>query len=158
MFKKAIFFGFFPACLSVFSLQAEPGVVPDPIPCVRDLEIHFFNTRIVNQGLSFYDVRQELWAPIVNALQVNSYKVPLLMKTKTAFMVPNPIEFPMQKEVTAKILKEALFEVFMETMKVYEVDRMPTARLIFDYIFTLQMPLLIRCFGEGVRDLQPEFD
>lgn len=139
-------------------LSAEPAVVPDRIPCVRDLETKFFFEPLVNQGLSFYGVREELWLPINIALQRNSASVPDRMKTATAFMIPNPLEYPMQKGAVAKILKEVLLAVFLESMSQYGVNQRPFADRIFEYIFAQQSPLFIRCFGEEAKKLLPPID
>lgn len=141
-------------CLVYYSAGlALPTVVPDPIPCVLDLETNFFIPVVVEQGLSLYQVRQELWIPIVQSLQKKSLDVPMRMKKRTAFMVPNPIEFPMQRFQTAKILKDVLFEVFAESMKEYDVIGAPI-NLVFQYIFSKQLPSYIRCFGPEVNELQ----
>ena len=135
-----------------------PTVVPDRIPCFVDLETLFFNEYIVNQGLSLYSIRQELWVPINGALKRKSSEVPERMKMRTAFMVPNPIEYPMQRGLTAKILKEVLFEVFLEVMREYQANERPTADFVFDYIFTEQLPNFVKCFGEEALKLKPKFD
>jgi len=141
-----------------FQVVAFPTVVPDPIPCLRELETHFFMDSIVIQGLSLYNIRQELWQPIVESLQRRSLEVPERMKRRTAYMVPNPIEYPLQRAVTAKILKEVLLEVFMEAMRENYANERPTADLVFDYIFTEQLPNFIRCFGSEAAKLKPNFD
>jgi len=135
-----------------------PTVVPDPVACVMDLETHFFNENLVYQALSLYGVRQELWVPIYGLLRQKNEEVPERMKRRTAFMVPNPIEYPMQRLVTAKILKEVLFEVFLDAMRMYNAVDRPSVDHIFDYIFTEQLPNLVRCFGEDVMQLKPKFD
>lgn len=139
-------------------IWAFPAVVLDPIPCFLDLEIHFFTEPIVYQGLSLYNIRQELWVPIYVRLKQKSLEVPERVKRRTAYMVPNPLEYPMRRAVAAKILKEVLFEVFMETMRDYNSNERPTADLVFDYIFTLQLPNFIKCFGPEVEALRPHFD
>lgn len=141
-----------------FQIEAIPAVVPDPVPCVLDIETHFFVETIVNQGLSLYNVRQELWLPINQRLQVKNLEVPERMKRRTAFMVPNPIEYPMQMAATAKLLKEVLFEVLFETLREYHVAERPTAALIFNYIFNEQFPNFVRCFGPEVEALRPKSD
>lgn len=135
-------------------LSAMPTVVPDPIACVMDLETHFFVESIVNQGLSLYDIREELWIPINISLQGKSRTVPDRMKRETAFMVPNPIEYPMQRLETAKILKKVLFEVFSESLEDYWLDELPRSTAIFAYIFSQQLPRFISCFGEEVKQLE----
>ena len=80
------------------------------------------------------------------------------MKRATAFMVPNPIEYPMRGGPTAKILKDVLFEVFLETIREYWANERPTVDFIFDYIFTQQLPNFVRCFGEEAMKLKPKFD
>ena len=139
-------------------LIAIPSVVPDNVPCVFNLETHFFVEPIVNQALSLYNIRQELWLLINEELQSKSIHVPERMKRRTAYMVPNPIEYPMRKAATAKILKEVLLEVFMDVMRTYRVDERPRADFVFDYIFTEQMPNFIKCFGPEAERLQPIFD
>lgn len=140
------------------AVEAIPSVVPDRIPCFLELETHFFVEPIVNQGLSLYGIRQELWLPINEYLQKKSLEVPERMKVRTAYMVPNPIEYPMQKAVTAKILREVLFEVFIEAMREYYTNERPTVDFVFDYIFTRQLPNFVRCFGPEVQQLRPRFD
>jgi hypothetical protein len=146
------------AIFCISAIEGLPSVTPDRIPCFVDLETLFFNEYIVNQGLNLYNIRQELWLPINQVLQRKSAEVPERMKRRTAFMVPNPIEYPMQKGVTAKILKEVLFEVFLEAMRDYNANERPTADFVFDYIFTEQLPNFVKCFGEEAMQLKPKFD
>lgn len=137
--------------------SALPTVVPDPVPCVIELETHFFTELIVNQALSLYNVRQELWLSINEGLQQRNLEVPERMKRRTAFMVPNPIEYPMQRAATAKILKEVLSEVLYEVLRENYIFDQAVATLIFDYIFTQQLPNFVRCFGPAAKQLQPNF-
>lgn len=146
------------AICAIAWISAEPSVVPDSTPCFKQLQTGFFEEPIVNQALSLYNIRQELWSPINQRLRFASLEVPKRMKSKTAYMVPNPLEFPMQKERTAKILKDVLFEVFLETLRFYQVNERPAADFAFDYIFAKQMPRFIACFGSEVQPLFQEFD
>lgn len=141
---------------SVFPLWA--AVIPDPVICFQDLQVNFFQENTVYQALSLYNVPQGLWEPISLTLKARSNQVPERMRKITARMVPNPLEFPMQREITAGILKQVLKDVFYETMKKYQVDERPTTDLAFDYIFTKQLPKFIFCFGEEAKELAPSFD
>ncbi len=124
------------------------SVNPDPVACVMQLEVNFFQPAIVNEALNSFQIPQSLWVPITQSLSTKSITVPNRMKKVTASMVPNPIEYPLQKEPTALILKEVLFDVFMETMRDYQVNERPTADFIFDYIFSRQKLAWDRCFNE----------
>lgn len=139
-------------------IQAAPSVVLDPVPCVRDLALHFFNERLVGQALSLYNIRQELWSPITQTLERKSREVLLRIKRKTAFMVPNPFEYPMDRGMAARILKNELFAIFLETLREYQVQERPPADFAFDYILNEQLPQFIRCFGEEAIELKPHFD
>lgn len=134
------------------------STVPNSIPCYRDLQANFFQEAIVYQGLSLYNIPQGLWAPITQTLRLKSSEVPQRMQRVTAHMVPNPIEYPMQRGPTAKILKQVLMDIFYETMRKYQVNERPTADFIFDYIFAQQFSKFIDCFGEEARELAPSFD
>lgn len=138
------------------AIQASPTVVPERIPCFIALQTGFFVEPIVNQGLSLYNVRQELWLPINEHLHMISLEVPERMKKRTAYMVPNPIEYPMQKALTAKILKEVLAEVFDEVLRRYPTHEVPYSEMIFEYIFSRQFPEFIKCFGPEVMGLKPK--
>lgn len=129
------------------------AVVPDPIPCVMDLETHFFSPQIVNQALSFYHVREELWPLINKELEEKNKEVPRLMIKWTANMVPNPIEYPMQKLQTAEVLKKVLFSLFQEILAKYYVDRVGVTAPAFNYIFEQQKDRFIFCFGEEVQKM-----
>jgi hypothetical protein len=145
-------------CFKCCALEAIPTVVPDPIPCVTDLELKFFEETYLKQGLSAYGFRQELWNPVWLSLQKKSLEVPERMKRRTAYLVPNPLEYPMQREEAAKVLLSVLFEVFQEVMRFYYVNERPTADFVFNYIFSKQMPNLVRCFGPEVMKLEQKFD
>lgn len=151
-----ICFWFIGAVFYFSTVEALPSVVPDPIPCFLALETGFFVESIVNQGLSLYDIRQELWVPINALLKIKSGEVPERMKVRTAFMVPNPIEYPMKKGVTAKILKEVLLQVFKEVILQYSSNEASRSDLIFEYIFSRQFPEFVKCFGPEVRNLKPK--
>lgn len=148
--------------LTSFALVLFPTVVwtvnPDPIPCVEYLETNFFEPSIVNRGLSFYKINQSQWDPIVTQLQVVSQTIPSRMKQRTAGMFPNPIEYPMQKMPTARLLKEVLYQVFMEVMVNNYAANQPQATLVFDYILSKQAALFVNCFGYEVKEILPKFD
>lgn len=139
------------------SLLALPTVVQDPSRCFKDLQTNFFREDIVYEGLSFYQIPQGLWSPIFQGLQVRSDSVSARMKKKTAFMVPNPIEYPMNREAAVSILKSVLYEIFMETMNDYQANEQPTAAYIFEFIFSKRLPELKACFGEEVEQMTPKF-
>ena len=145
------------ASLLLCPMSSYCSVVPDPVPCVMSLETNFFDPAIVSQALSNYLIPQGVWSPITQRLQDKSQNVPERMKQATANMVRNPIEYPMDKPATAKILKQVLFQVFLETLREYQVNERPTADYMFEYIFAQQMPRLVNCFGEEVKKLQSNF-
>jgi len=127
---------------------ALPTVVPDPIPCYQHLATHFFAPEIVDQSLSLYGVRQEIWVPIFESIQYRNLGIPERMKRRTAFMVPNPLEYPMNRAVTGELLKKVLFEVLVEALvENYAGD--VNAQGIFEYILSQQRAAFDRCFGHG---------
>lgn len=142
----------FLACLTSCPFSAWT-IAPDPLPCARDLETNFFQYSLVLKALALYQVPQGLWDPIAQSLLRKGNLVPDKMKQATARMVPNPIEYPMDKLQTARILKTILFQVFLDTLREYQVNERPTADFMFDYIFTQQMPRFISCFGDEVEEL-----
>lgn len=148
------------ALLYSTTISAIPTVVPDRIPCFAELETSFFLEPIVNQALSLYNVRQELWIPINELLQRKSLEVPERMKVRTAYMVPNPIEYPIRRAATAKILKQVLFEILDEAIRQYPNTETggepPNPQLIFEYIFSRQFPAFLKCFGPEIMELKPK--
>ncbi|MBA3722173.1 MAG: hypothetical protein H0W88_07220 [Parachlamydiaceae bacterium] len=151
---KAIHFVLFMAAMFI-TMEKSSAVIPDQVPCVQELELNFFIEPIVNQGLSLYDIPQGLWSPINLDLHSRNQTVPDRMKQRTAYMYPNPIEYPLQRIPTAKILLAVFHEIFLETMRNYQVNEQPSADLIFDYIVGQQEGRLINCFGPEVKELIP---
>lgn len=145
-----LFFCFF-SCLFFNNISAQSA-------CLDDLELNFFEAGLVHQSLSIYRIPQGLWSPISQDLTTRSTQIPVRMHKATARMVPNPLSYPMQKGIVAKILKEILQDVFYETMSKYQVNERPTADFAFDYIFAEQLPKFINCFGEEARKLAPSFE
>lgn len=139
------------------SLHSLPTVVPEPNKCIAQLERNFFNNHVVSEALSYYNIRQELWDLIVKDLAKRTETIPARMKRKTAFMVPNPIEFPIQNEVAAKILRDVFWEAYLETMVAFQLNIEPTVSYIFDYILTENIPVFVQCFGPEAATLQPNF-
>lgn len=133
------------------------AVNPERIPCVQNLEMHFFQESMVTQALSLYQVPQGLWSPLTLELQAAGRSILTRMELKTAQMNPNPIEYPMQKLATAQILKATLYEVFMEVIARYQATDQLTANQIFNYILAAQSANFISCFGEEARSLLPSF-
>ena len=133
--------------------MALPAVSAVSVPCLEALELHFFVESTVNRGLSLYNVREELWLPINMDLQAISKGVPNLMKERTAYRVPNPLEYPMQKFATAEVLKDVLHRVFMRVMNKYHIDVRWKVDAIFNYIFEQQEDKFSECFGSEVKIL-----
>jgi len=130
----------------------------DPSDCYKDLQLNFFQEELVYQALSIYRIPQGLWARISGDLKSRSSQIPGRMRQATARLVPNPLDYPMQKEFASKLLKKTLMNVFYETMSQYQVNERPTADFAFDYIFAQQLPKFIDCFGENARKLAPTFE
>lgn len=146
MFRRSVWqFIFFLSFNS--TLFCLPTVVLDPVHCVEELEQNFFQSRVVFQSLSLHEVRQELWVPIIQLLQVKSREIPDRIKRKTAFMVPNPFEYPMNKRKAEKILKQVLYEVFVDTMRFYNNNGQPQMDLVFNDIFEKRETAWKRCFS-----------
>lgn len=147
--------------LAILSLSCS--FVQDPSPCLKNLQLHFFEPPRVNEVLNFYRIPQEYWTPIVIEIELRSLEVPGRMKQKTNRMIPNPIEYPMNKNQAAKLLKATLYEVFSESIRASSTTQHgrlplqePTIELMFNYLFYKQMPRLIDCFGPSVQELVPK--
>lgn len=137
-----------------------PGsaVVPDLAPCIVSLETHFFEQDIVFEAFSMFNIPQGVWTQATLQLQEISSTVPSRMKKKTAHMVPNPIEYPMQEIPAAKIMISVLYDVFIEVMRYYYVDDQPRAGNVFNYILSRQSPKMIYCFGDEVTTILPKIE
>lgn len=123
------------------------GVIPDTPPCLFVLETEFFRQELVYQAFSLYQIPQGLWVPIYEDLRTKSRSVPQRMKQKTASMVPNPIEYPLQKHATWKILKIVLFTLFDEVMRDYRISSSVKIEGIFSYLVDKQVIMLKNCLG-----------
>lgn len=132
------------------------AVAPDRIPCVEELEVHFFSPSVVNQALNFYQVRQELWPLINTELEERSKTVPRLMIEASSNMVPNPIEYPMQKRKTAELLKKVLFKLFEEVLIKYYANKAGVTAPAFNYVFEQQKDRFVQCFGPEVEQMFKE--
>lgn len=139
-----IFFSFLLYLIFSLEVGALPTVVIDHASDFIEIENEFFRPGLVSQALCLYGVREELWVPICHRLKDKSLNIIRMMKQRTAFMVPNPIEFPLNRNETPLILKEVLFEIFDETMFYYGVDQKPIVNFIFEYILMRQKFLLLK--------------
>lgn len=131
----------------LFSLLpwSSEGVIPDTPPCLFALETEFFRQELVYQAFNLYQIPQGLWVPIYEDLRTKSLSVPQRMKQKTALMVHNPIEYPLQKQATWKILKIVLFTLFDEVMRDYRIFSSAKIEGIFSYLVDKQAIMLKNC-------------
>ncbi len=126
---------------------SSEGVIPDMPPCLFQLETEFFQQELLYQAFNLYQIPQGLWVPIYETLQEKSRSVPEKMKQKTASMVPNPIEYPLQKQATWKILKIVLFTLLNEVMRGYRISSSEKIEGVFTYLLDKQAVILNRCLG-----------
>lgn len=140
----------------LFSSIRADAFVADNVRCLKDLQTNFFNPAYVNQALSTYIIPEGLWPLINSDLRRESQTVPDRMKKLSLHMVPNPLEYPLNKFEAAKLLKLALYQAYVDVMRRHYITEHPTLEDIFDYIFAKESARLIACFGDEVRELIPE--
>ena len=133
--------------LCIFLPWSSEGVIPDTPPCLLRLETAFFQQEPLYQAFSFYQVPQGLWEPLYESLQAKSPSIPERMKQKTAYMVPNPIEYPLQKQATWKILKIVLYTLFEEVMHSYHISQSAIIEGVFNYLVEKQGAAIQDCLN-----------
>lgn len=131
------------------------GQDDDPTKCMLALEKSFFQYDVVSVMLSLYQIPQGVWEPLILDLQKKALSVNQRMKKKVANDVPNPLEYPVNKEAARQLLKETLYDVFLEALNESTLLNVQNAfslsdQLIsdmFEYIYNQQESKFIDCFG-----------
>lgn len=132
---------------SVSFLQAA-----DRLPgCYRDLQVNFFESKAVMEAFSMHYIPQNMWAPLVRALQVESQRVPEMIRAQGMQMRPNPLD-PFDAGPAMDILRNSLFAVFTEVLNSYNYNqdlKINQGDIVemFNYISNKQAYRIDRCFG-----------
>lgn len=150
------FFVLFSLADMLFAKNVPP--ISSSHSCYEELQTHFFERNLVLQALSLYQIPQGLWEKISQTLELKSYQISNKIKKMTSRLVPNPLDYPMQKEAAAQLLYQVLKDTLYETMTEYQVNERPTSDFVFDYIFERQFSKFLSCFGESALKLKHSFE
>lgn len=135
----------------VYGFNDEPA-------CYKELMTDFFNPAIVSQTLSLYFTSQSSWQMIVYELQKQSREnAATIITYKAQRMRPNPLEYPFNQKVAAKLLFETLFDIFTQAFKGYNIFQQFNDidyKNMFNEIKRKQRDKLIRCFGEDFEETE----
>jgi len=119
--------------------------------CYKDLELNFFDDRIVLQTFSLYTnagVNQGQWPWLLRDLQDAERRVPEIIKMKTDPMRPDPKRYPFQKDAMRDILLDTLYQIFFQVMNKYTNVQEEMIKEMFEQIKYKQKRRLDACLGE----------
>lgn len=124
--------------------------------CFHDLEINFFESKAVMEAFSLHNVPQNTWAPIVRALQVESQRVPEMVRAQARQMSPNPFD-PFDAKAAMDVLHNSLYDVFVQVLTSYNFNQalqisQSDMMAMFNYISNKQAYRIERCFGRLTPD------
>lgn len=123
--------------------------------CMQALEQDFYQPDLVYKAFSFYNIPQGLWMPLYLDLQQKSLQIDGILKSNTANMVPNPLEYPYDPQAARELLKSALYDAMIQsfTQSTALFSQNPfyigsdELQNMFDYIYEKQRHKFIECFG-----------
>lgn len=114
-------------------------------PCFRELETNFFKQILLYQALSLHHVYQSQWSPIYQDLVKRSADIPRTVRDKASRMHRNPLQDPFQKDVAVDILRQTLYDAFVEVLKIHNITNESDIKDMFNYIQERQPEYLRRC-------------
>lgn len=141
--KKHFFVGIL--CLIASSASAEPA-------CVRDIELNFYQTNLLNETLSSHSISQSNWVLINYELSSRVKDVPSRVRKRAEKMSPNPFDEPYQSLVVQDLVEKALLEVLRDTLLIFNITNPGYAEDMFKYIRDRQQQRFLNCFGEKPKE------
>lgn len=129
--------------------------------CLQDLEVNFFNPKLVNEALSLYSIDMNTWPLINQELKRRAQGIPSIMKKRTDSMSPSPLEYPFQPLITGEILRQVLLETFTGVFTDFRLSSGVIAsddniREMFGYIRRQQKDRIEACLGENAMEPNPK--
>ena len=85
--------------------------------CVRELLLSYFPEPIVSDTLKKFNVPQDKWVAIQQALSVKDKEIVKLVEQKASTMNPNPLKDPKERQAAVKLFRDTLLEVFSNALK-----------------------------------------
>lgn len=85
--------------------------------CTKELLLSYFPEQFVNETLKKYNVPQDKWAKISQALIGKEKEIIKTVEEKASQMNPNPLKDPQQRQTAVKLFRETLLQVFGDALK-----------------------------------------
>lgn len=134
----------------LYGFNDEPG-------CFRELQTTFFQTDLVQQALSLNAIDMNTWPLITQELQRRSQTIPSILRERTRFMRPDPLDYPFDPIGAGEILRQILFQMFTDVfhdfrtssgliVNDYDIQNM------FNFIRYRQRDRITQCLGEGAME------
>lgn len=92
------------------------GAYDDRPKCYKELERNFFDYTVSAAAFDLWNVPQGLWRSIMSRLNEHQSEVEEIVKKKSEKYKPNPIQNPFQSDVAKLILKETLYQIFIQAL------------------------------------------
>src|SRR5262245_11017 len=89
--------------------------------CFFEIERTFFSPQIVGQGLSLYGIPQIQWMNIAKDLSIETENIHLIIREKAGNLRPDPTEPPFNRNVTASLLQQTFYDIFVRVLAKYEI-------------------------------------
>lgn len=114
--------------------------------CMRSLEENFFDNTTVSQALSLHRVDTGSWTPIYEDLVYYSKDIHRIIEQEAKRQNPNPLYNPFDPEKAEKLLLNALYTVFYNTLTYHQVTNVNDIQEMFSYVVEHNRPRLETCF------------
>ncbi len=141
----------------IFLIFANLQAYNDQPSCLQDLEVNFFNPKLVSEALSLYSVDMNIWPLVNQELKRRSSGIPSKMKQRSDKMSPSPLDYPFQPLVVGEMLRQILLEIFTSVMSDFRlssgiVTSDDSIREMFGYIRRQQKARIEACLGENAME------
>ena len=119
--------------------------------CYKNLQINFFQERLVYEAFSLHGVPQGAWPTIFHDLDDQQKHVPERIRDLAAVLRPDPLDPVFIPEVARKILLDVLFKTFSTVMRMHDLSNDADITAMFNFILSKQIGKVDSCVPEPLR-------
>lgn len=123
----------------------EAALKADATVCSKQNLMTFFPEPVVKAVLNKRQLPQDEVDAIAKELSQKDQEIVKIVETKASSMEPNPFKDPSQRDAAHQVFKEALFEVFANTMKAHGIKDENQIEAILEEIRATKGKLFVEC-------------
>ena len=137
---------------ALFAQKSAPTEIDKE--CSKEILLAFFPEVFVNETLAQFNVPQDKWNSIKQALAQKDKEVVKTVENKASQMNPNPLKDPQYRQEAVKLFRDTLLEIFSTVLKANGITDDTQIKNMLDNIQQQKAKRFSMCLEKHKDELQ----